>query len=77
MIVDGKGQALRDIVVKISLKRKEITRMITDRDGTYKTPDLPYGVYEVKIWKMDEDKAKITKCKVSRGKPIQLDLSFE
>ncbi|MCB4790295.1 MAG: carboxypeptidase regulatory-like domain-containing protein [Elusimicrobia bacterium] len=77
MIVDANGQALKDIVVKVSIKKQEVTRLITDRDGTYKTPDLPYGVYEIKIWKQDEDKAIIKKCSVRRGKPTQLDITFE
>jgi hypothetical protein len=76
MITDHLGKALQNVVVKVSQNNEEKFRINTDRDGTYRTPPLPYGVYEIKVWEQEEDKAQIERCKVKRGKPLQLDYTF-
>lgn len=76
MITDNLGKALQNVVIKVSQNNEEKCRVNTDRDGTYKTPPLLYGIYEIKVWEQEEDKAQIEKCKVKRGKPLQLDYTF-
>lgn len=71
-VTNNIGNPIERVVIKVSQNGVEKLRMGTNKDGVYKTPELPFGEYEIKAWEQNyvtEEK----KVKVSSDKPAEIN----
>ncbi|MBN1384796.1 MAG: 6-bladed beta-propeller [Elusimicrobia bacterium] len=68
-VLNIEGKAIPDVTLKFSVEDgTERARSYTDRDGIYKSKELPFGIYRVKVWE-ERYQPKIKNIKIEEGPP--------
>jgi hypothetical protein len=74
-IVDIDDNPVENPTVKISQDGNERLRVMAYPVNTYKTPELPFGKYEIKAWKTGYQ-PEYREVEINDGTPIKLDFEF-